>query len=54
MSVNLRPHFVSAQAAAPGMKAAGGGSIINFSSISYMMGQGAYPPTSPPRPGSPG
>ena len=43
MSVNLRPHFVSAQAAAPGMKAAGGGSIINFSSISYMMGQGAYP-----------
>lgn len=41
-AVNLRPHFFTAQAAAPGMKAAGGGSIINFSSVSYMMGQGGY------------
>ncbi len=42
MAVNLRPHFFTAQAAAPAMIAAGGGSIINFSSISYMMGNGAY------------
>jgi len=27
----------------PGMKAAGGGAIINFSSISYMMGNAGYP-----------
>ncbi|EEA96699.1 MULTISPECIES: SDR family NAD(P)-dependent oxidoreductase [unclassified Pseudovibrio] len=43
MNVNLRPHFFTAQAAAAGMKAAGGGSIINFSSISYMMGNAGYP-----------
>lgn len=36
--VNLRPHFFTIQEAAPGMKAAGGGSIVNFSSISYRMG----------------
>lgn len=41
-AVNLRPHVFTAQAAAGGMKAAGGGSIINFSSISYMMGGGDY------------
>jgi galactose dehydrogenase len=41
-AVNLRPHFFTAQAAVPGMRAAGGGSIINFSSISYMMGDGRY------------
>jgi galactose dehydrogenase len=41
-AVNLRPHFFTAQAAAPGMKAAGGGAIINFSSISYMMGAAGY------------
>lgn len=40
--VNLSPHFFTAQAAIPGMKAAGGGSIINFSSISYMMGNMGY------------
>ena len=40
--INLRPHFFTAQAAAPGMKAAGGGAIINFSSISYMMGAAGY------------
>ena len=43
MAVNLRPHFFTAQTAAPGMKAAGGGAIINFSSISYMMGNAGYP-----------
>ncbi len=42
MNVNLRPHFFTAQAVAEGMKAQGG-SIINFSSISYMMGGAGYP-----------
>ena len=41
-AINLRPHFFTAQAAAPGMKAAGGGSIVNFSSISYMIGASGY------------
>ncbi|TGQ30613.1 MULTISPECIES: SDR family oxidoreductase [unclassified Mesorhizobium] len=36
-AVNLRPHFFTAQAVAPGMKRAGGGSIINFTSTSYLM-----------------
>lgn len=43
MNVNLRPHYFTAQAVADDMRAAGGGSIINFSSISYMMGLGDYP-----------
>ncbi|MEJ6708421.1 MAG: SDR family oxidoreductase [Amylibacter sp.] len=42
-AVNLKPHVFSAQAAAQGMKAAGGGAIINFSSVSYMMGNEGYP-----------
>ncbi len=42
-AINLRPHFFSTQTAAPAMIAAGGGSIINFSSISYMMGNDGYP-----------
>jgi NAD(P)-dependent dehydrogenase (short-subunit alcohol dehydrogenase family) len=41
-AVNLRPHFFTAQAAIPGMRAAGGGAIVNFSSVSYMMGNGGY------------
>ena len=41
-AINLRPHYFTAQHAAPGMRAAGGGAIVNFSSISYMMGQGGY------------
>ena len=41
-AVNLRPHFFTAQAAISGMRAAGGGSIVNFSSMSYMMGNGGY------------
>ena len=43
LNTNLRPHFFTAQAVAPGMATAGGGAIINFSSISYMMGNGIYP-----------
>ncbi|MEZ5668383.1 MAG: SDR family oxidoreductase [Alphaproteobacteria bacterium] len=38
--VNLRHQFFAAQAVAEGMKAAGGGSIINFGSTSWMIGQG--------------
>ncbi len=41
-AINLRPHFFTAQAVAPGMKAAGGGAIINYSSVSYMMGAAGY------------
>jgi D-xylose 1-dehydrogenase len=37
MNVNLRHQFFAAQAVAPGMKAAGGGSIINMSSIAWMI-----------------
>ncbi len=42
-AVNLRHHFFAIQAVAPGMKRAGGGTIINYSSISYMMGAGGFP-----------
>jgi D-xylose 1-dehydrogenase len=37
MAVNLRHHFFAIQAAVPGMTAAGGGSIINMSSIAWMI-----------------
>jgi NAD(P)-dependent dehydrogenase (short-subunit alcohol dehydrogenase family) len=37
MNVNLRHHFFAIQAVAPGMARAGGGSIINMSSISWMI-----------------
>lgn len=42
LNVNLRPHFFTAQEVAPSMKALGGGSIINLSSISYLMGNAGY------------
>ena len=35
IAVNLRHAFFAIQAVVPGMKKAGGGSIVNFSSISY-------------------
>ena len=35
IAVNLRHQYFAIQAVAPGMKAAGGGSIVNFSSVSY-------------------
>ena len=38
-AVNLRHHFFAAQAVAPGMAAAGGGSIINMGSVSWMRGR---------------
>ena len=43
IAINLKAYFFAAQAVVPGMKAAGGGSIINFTSISYMMGNAGYP-----------
>ena len=43
IAINLRPHFFTAQAVAQDMREAGYGSIINFSSISYMMGNAGYP-----------
>ncbi|MEX3007170.1 SDR family NAD(P)-dependent oxidoreductase [Hoeflea sp. TYP-13] len=43
ININLRPHFFTAQEVAGDMRAAGHGSIINFSSISYMMGNAGYP-----------
>jgi NAD(P)-dependent dehydrogenase (short-subunit alcohol dehydrogenase family) len=43
MAVNLRHQFFAAQAVFPGMAAVGGGSIINFSSTSWLMGLGGMP-----------
>jgi D-xylose 1-dehydrogenase len=37
IAVNLRPHFFTAQAALPALRAAGGGSVINMSSISWII-----------------
>ena len=42
IDVNLRSYFFACQAVIPGMQAAGGGSIINFSSISFMMADTGY------------
>jgi NAD(P)-dependent dehydrogenase (short-subunit alcohol dehydrogenase family) len=43
INVNLKAYFIAAQAVLPGMQASGGGAIINFTSISYMMGNAGYP-----------
>jgi NAD(P)-dependent dehydrogenase (short-subunit alcohol dehydrogenase family) len=40
IAVNLRHQFFAAQAVLPDMKAAGGGAIVNFGSVSWMVGQG--------------
>jgi D-xylose 1-dehydrogenase len=40
VAVNLKHQFFAAQAVLPDMKAAGTGAIINFGSISWMIGQG--------------
>jgi NAD(P)-dependent dehydrogenase (short-subunit alcohol dehydrogenase family) len=37
-SVNLRHHAFAAQAVAPGMRAAGGGAIVNLSSVAWEFG----------------
>jgi len=39
-AINLRPYFFAAQAVRPGMVAAGGGAIINLSSITWRIGPG--------------
>jgi NAD(P)-dependent dehydrogenase (short-subunit alcohol dehydrogenase family) len=43
IAVNLKHMFFAIQAVAPGMIAAGGGSIVNFGSIGWMMATGGYP-----------
>lgn len=43
MGVNLKHYFFACQAVVPGMRGLGGGSIVNFSSVSYMMGNAGYP-----------
>ena len=43
LNVNLRHQFFAIQAVAPMMQRAGGGSIINFGSISWHLGQGGMP-----------
>jgi D-xylose 1-dehydrogenase len=40
MAVNLRHQFFAAQAVRPQMRDAGGGSIINLGSVSWMIGEG--------------
>src|SRR5215510_1839775 len=42
-AVNLRHQFFAAQAVAPDMAAGGGGSIVNFGSTSWLVGQGGMP-----------
>lgn len=42
-AINLRPVAFTAKAVAPGMIAAGGGTIVNFTSTSYMLNIGAMP-----------
>lgn len=43
IAVNLRHQFFAAQSVAADMKQAGGGSIVNFGSISWMLKQGGMP-----------
>lgn len=42
IAINLKAYFFAAQAVVPGMRAMGGGAIINFTSISYMMATVGY------------
>ncbi|MGB3540496.1 MAG: SDR family oxidoreductase [Mesorhizobium sp.] len=43
LAINLRPHFFTAQAVHEGMRKAGHGSIVNFTSTSYMLNIGDMP-----------
>lgn len=43
MAVNVRHQFFAAQAVRPQMKQTGGGSIINFGSITWLVGDGDCP-----------
>ncbi len=42
-AINLKAYFFACQAVIAGMRAAGGGAIINVSSIAYIMGNAGYP-----------
>lgn len=42
-AINLKAYFFACQAVLPGMQAMKSGSIVNFSSVSYMMGNTGYP-----------
>ncbi len=42
-AINLKAYFFACQAVVGGMRAVGGGAIVNFTSISYMMGNAGYP-----------
>ncbi|HET6222749.1 MAG TPA: SDR family NAD(P)-dependent oxidoreductase, partial [Dongiaceae bacterium] len=43
MAVNLKHQFFAAQAVYKDMAEAGGGSIVNFGSVSWVIGQGGMP-----------
>lgn len=43
MAINLRPQFFAAQAVRAQMRDAGGGSIVNFGSITWLVGDGDCP-----------
>ena len=43
IAVNLKHQFFAAQAAYPAMAEAGGGSIVNIGSVSWVIGQGGMP-----------
>lgn len=42
-AINLKQMFFVSQAAVPFISKAGGGAIVNFSSISYLLNMGEYP-----------
>ena len=42
-AINLKQYFFACQTVIPMMRSAGGGAIVNFTSISYMMGNAGYP-----------
>lgn len=42
-AINLKQQFFVSQAAVPYLRVARGGSIVNFSSISYLLNMGEYP-----------
>lgn len=41
-AINLRPQFFAIQAVVPGMIAAGGGAIVNFTSTAFMINGGGF------------
>lgn len=43
LAINFKAYVYACQAVIPGMRALGTGSIINMTSISYMMGNAGYP-----------